>query len=76
MPFIVKALLYNRAPYDHRDSEIGEESIFLGNPRARGYLRPRPGYRLYEQRGRLLSQLTDALRANGDWLRETLSYPL
>ncbi len=76
MPFIVKALLDNRARYEQRAAEIGEENLFLEDPKARGYLRPRAGYRLYEQRDRLMTELKGALRTNGDWLRETLSYPL
>ena len=76
MPFIVKALLDNRARYEVRAAEIGEEDLFIEEPKARGYLRPRSGYRLYDERDRLLTQLKEALRANGDWLRETLSYPL
>ena len=76
MPFIVKALLDNRARYEVRAAEIGEEDLFIEEPKARGYLRPRSGYRLYDERDRLLTQLKEALRANGDWLRETLHYPL
>ena len=76
MPFIVKALLDNRARYEARAAEIGEEALFIEEPKARGYLRPRAGYRLYDERDRLLTQLKEALRANGDWLRETLHYPL
>ncbi|MBK7927978.1 MAG: deoxyhypusine synthase family protein [Bryobacterales bacterium] len=76
MPFIVKALLDNRARYEARAAEIGEEALFAEEPKARGYLRPRAGYRLYDERDRLLATLKESLRANGDWLRETLSYPL
>jgi deoxyhypusine synthase len=76
MPFIVKALLDNRSRFEQRASEIGEEKLFAEDQKARGYLRPRAGYRLYEQRDRLLGVLKDALRTNGEWLRETLSYPL
>ena len=66
----------NRARYEARAAEIGEEALFIEEPKARGYLRPRAGYRLYDERDRLLTQLKEALRANGDWLRETLHYPL
>lgn len=76
MPFIVKALLDNRERYEQRAAEFGEEALFAEEPKARGYLRPREGYRLYDQRGRLLEELKEALRTNGEWLRETLSYPL
>lgn len=76
MPFLVKALLDNRARYEARAAGIGEEALFAEEPRARGYLRPRAGYRLYEQRERLMATLQDALRTNAEQLRETLSYPL
>ena len=76
MPFIVKALLDNRARYEQRAAQVGEDKLFAEEPKAKGYLRPRTGYRLYEQRDRLMTQLKEALRTNGDWLRETLSYPL
>ncbi len=32
--------------------------------------------RLYEKREELVAKLTDAVRANGDWLMESLRYPL
>ena len=56
MPFIVKALLDNRARYEARASEIGEDALFIEEPKARGYLRPRAGYRLYDERERLLAR--------------------
>ena len=76
MPFLVKALLDNRKGYEQRAAEIGEESLFAQEPRARGYLRPRSGYRLYEQRAELCGKLNESVRENRDWLMETLSYPL
>ena len=50
--------------------------LFERHPEARGYLRSRDGYRLFERRDGLVAQLRDAVRANGDWLRESLQYPL
>jgi deoxyhypusine synthase len=76
VPFIVKALLDNRARYEARAAEIGEEKLFEQDPRARGYLRPRAGYRLFEQRDDLLKRLKDAVAANQPWLAESLTYPL
>jgi deoxyhypusine synthase len=76
MPFIVKALLDNRARYAKRAAEIGEEKLFAEEPKARGYLRPKTGYRLYEQREALTSGLLEKLRTNREWLLETLRYPL
>lgn len=76
MPFLVKALLDNRERYALRAAEIGEEALFKEDPRAAGYLRPREGYRLYEQRERLVQHLSASVRDNGEWLRKTLHYPL
>ncbi len=76
MPFLVKALLDNRKGYEQRAAEIGEERLFAEEPRARGYLRPRAGYRLYEQRAELCGKLNESVRENRDWLMETLTYPL
>src|SRR5271154_2759370 len=53
MPFIVKALLDNRLEYERRADEIGEAALFEQEPKARGFLRPREGYRLFDQRDEL-----------------------
>ena len=76
MPFIVKALLDNRAYYAKKAAEVGEEHLFEMDPKARGYLRSREGYRLYEKRDELVSSLASAVQLNHEWLREGLSYPL
>ena len=76
MPFVVKALLDNRRRYERLATEEGEGALFQRVPEARGYLRPREGYRLFEQRDRLCTQLKDAVRDNADWLRKSISYPL
>src|SRR5436305_2098946 len=76
MPFLVKALLDNRAAYARRAAEIGEEALFQEEPKAAGYLRPREGYRLFEQRDALVGALSRSVRDNGEWLRKTLRYPL
>ncbi|MCX6610261.1 MAG: deoxyhypusine synthase family protein [Acidobacteria bacterium] len=76
MPFIIKALLDNRAYYQKKAEEVGEEHLFEHNPKARGYLRPRTGYRLYEKREELVQTLTEAVQLNRDWLMEGLTYPL
>jgi len=39
-------------------------------------LRPQGGYRLFEQREELVRRLTEDVKANKDWLLETLQYPL
>src|ERR1035438_7777246 len=54
----------------------GEGRWFRRQPKARGYLRPREGYRLFEQRARLNAVLTEEVRNNREWLMESLSYPL
>ena len=76
MPFLMKALFDNRARYQEMAENEGEERLFAREPKARGYLRPREGYRLFEQRARLNAELTNAVRNNRDWLLESLSYPL
>ena len=76
MPFLVKALLDNRERYARRAAEAGEEALFAAEPKARGYLRPRGGYRLYDARERLVAELARQVKENGEWLRKTLRYPL
>jgi deoxyhypusine synthase len=76
IPFLVKALLDNRAYYEAKAKEVGEEHLFEHNPKARGYLRSRAGYRLYEERERLTRKLREAVQLNRNWLMETLDYPL
>jgi deoxyhypusine synthase len=76
MPFIVKALLDNRARYQQMAAEIGEEALFAQHPAARGYLRPQSGYRLFEQRETLCGKLREDVRANAEWLKESVLYPL
>jgi deoxyhypusine synthase len=76
MPFLVKALLDNRARYERMAADEGVDTIFAREPRARGYLRPREGYRLFDERQSLCDRLKDAVRNNGDWLQESLRYPL
>lgn len=76
MPFLVKALLDNRTKFERMAAEMGEETLFRLHPEARGYLRSREGYRLFEQREELCRRLRDAVRGNEDWLRDTIAYPL
>lgn len=76
LPFLVKALLDNRSRYEHLAKERGEEKLFSEEPKARGYLRPRAGYRLFDHRGRLVESLKTQVAANAGWLRDTLNYPL
>jgi deoxyhypusine synthase len=76
MPFLVKALLENRERYERRASEIGEAKLFAEDPKARGYLRPRAGYRLFAQREELVRRLTEDVKKNREWLMESLQYAL
>jgi deoxyhypusine synthase len=76
MPFLVKALLDNRARYARWAEKMGEEALFEKHPKARGYLRPRDGYRLFEDRERLTDALLEQVRDNKEWLLDSLQYPL
>lgn len=76
MPFVVKALLDTRAHYERKAAEVGEEHLFAQQPKARGYLRPRAGYRLFEKREELTQVLREAVQLNRDWLMEGMTYPL
>ena len=76
MPFLMRALFENRARYQEMARAEGEEALFAREPKARGYLRPREGYRLFEQRAELNRRLLDDVRQNREWLLESLSYPL
>jgi len=74
MPFLVKALLDNRLRYEQMVEHDGEEAVFAREPHARGYLRSRAGYRLFDHRAALCEQLTNDVRANKDWLMESIRY--
>jgi deoxyhypusine synthase len=76
MPFLVKALLDNRKRFEHEVATIGSDALFEREPKARGYLRPREGYRLYEGREELCARLTKDVKENREWLEESLKYPL
>jgi deoxyhypusine synthase len=76
MPFLVKALLDNRARYADMAEHLGEEELVSREPKAGGYLRPRAGYRLFESREELCSHLLAAVRERKDTLLDSLQYPL
>jgi len=76
MPFLVKALLDNRKRYQERAERIGRERLIEEDPKAKGYLRNSEGYRLFEKREALCDKLTESVKENGEWLLETLRYPL
>jgi deoxyhypusine synthase len=74
MPFLVKALLDNRSRYERMAAEISEDALFQQEPYARGYLRKRAGYRLFENRENLVERLLQDVRENRDWLLESIKY--
>ena len=76
LPFLVKALLDNRSRYERLADELGEKKLFAQEPKARGYLRDRAGYRLYEQRDNLCERLRQDVKKNRTWLMKSLDYPL
>ena len=76
MPFLVKALLDNRHRYETMAAKEGEEAAFAREPHARGYLRPREGYRLFDARNELCERLKSDVRGNAEWLRESVKYPM
>ncbi len=76
VPFLIKALLDRRKKFELLKEELGEATLFERHPEAKGYLRPRAGYRLFEHREPLVEKLREAVRDNAEWLKETLNYPL
>ncbi len=74
MPFLVKALLENRRRYERMAEAEGEQAVFEREPKARGYLRDRAGYRLFEQRDPLIARLMEDVRGNREWLLESVNY--
>jgi deoxyhypusine synthase len=76
MPFLVRALLDNRTRYEKLSSELSDDELAEKHPHAAGYLRSRDGYRLFGQREELCRRLTEDVRANHEWLIESLQYSL
>jgi len=76
IPFVMKALFDNRKRYERMAADMGESALFESQPKARGYLRDRSGYRLYEKRDGLTEKLLEDVRNNREWLLESLRYPL
>ncbi|HEY6390177.1 MAG TPA: deoxyhypusine synthase family protein [Bryobacteraceae bacterium] len=74
MPFLVKALLDNRSRYERMAAEMGDDALIQQDARARGYLRKRAGYRLFEQREELVARLLRDVRENREWLLASLQY--
>ena len=76
MPILTKALLDKRAKLAALEEELGRDALIERHPEARGYLRPRSGYRLYEARDELTSQLFDRLAPEKQRLIDASRYPL
>jgi deoxyhypusine synthase len=76
MPLLVKALLDKRARLERLEGEIGRELLLKRHPEAKGYLRPRGGYRLYERRDELLAKLMKEVKKRAKQMRAESTYPL
>jgi deoxyhypusine synthase len=76
MPFVVKALLEKRARFERWHERMGAKALFAKHPAAKGYLRPREGYRLMDRREELLQALLEELRGMEKGLRAGLEYEL
>ena len=76
MPFLVRALLEKRARFERWKERMGEQALFAKHPAARGYLRPREGYRLLAQREKLLAELMKEVKRNSARLEKESRYPL
>jgi deoxyhypusine synthase len=76
MPFLVKALLDKRARFEKLAGELTHDVLYSRHPEARGYLRPREGYRLFERRDELKATLEAELARGSDALAARIGYPL
>ena len=76
MPFVVKALLEKRARFERWKERMGEKALFAKHPNAKGYLRPKDGYRLMDRREQLVLALLEELAGMEKELRAGLGYEL
>ncbi|MBK7644344.1 MAG: deoxyhypusine synthase family protein [Planctomycetes bacterium] len=76
MPFLVRALLEKRARFERWAERMGEKALFAKHPAARGYLRPREGYRLLGKREELMAELMKEVGKNSKRLEQESLYPL
>ena len=76
MPFLAKALLSKRARFETWAKRMGEDALFAKHPSARGYLRDREGYRLFDRRDELVKELLDAVRKDKKRIAGEIAYPL
>lgn len=76
IPFLIKALLDRRRKFEDLREKLGEATLYERHPEARGYLREKSGYRLFEKRDELTRKLVEDVRNNREWLLDSLQYPL
>lgn len=76
MPILVKALLDKRARLERLEAELGLEELVRRHPEARGYLRPRGGYRLFERREELMKKLFAEVRKRKGKMKRESEYKL
>jgi len=76
MPILTKALLAKRARLARLADELGLDALCERHPEARGYLRQRSGYRLYERRDALTRALFERLAPERERLVGESRYPL
>jgi len=76
MPFLTRGLLEKRLRFERWSERMGFEELCQEHPAARGYLRPRAGYRLVERRDELVQRLFDELARRRDALEAETPYPL
>jgi deoxyhypusine synthase len=76
MPFLTKALLDKRARFERWAERMGREELFKKHPAAKGYLRERAGYRLFERREELVKKLLARVKKEVPRLRKESRYPL
>jgi deoxyhypusine synthase len=76
MPFLTKALLDKRARFERWAERMGREELFKKHPAAKGYLRERAGYRLFERREELVKKLLARVKKEVPRLRKDSRYPL
>jgi deoxyhypusine synthase len=76
MPFLVKALLDKRARFERWAERMGKDALFAKHPAAKGYLRDREGYRLFDRRDELMTKLFADVKKELPRLRKESKYPL
>jgi deoxyhypusine synthase len=76
MPFLTRALLEKRARLERWSERMGRAALVREHPAARGYLRPRVGFRLMDRRDELVEKLFAGLKRRRKALGGERDYPL